>query len=142
MPLSDEEQRMLDEMERQLFAEDPHLARRIRVSESSPRDRRRIVLGLLGVLLGLGLLVLAVALPAIWLGVLAFVLMLVSALAAIGPRSTANGGGLAEGGDARRGPAPDRPGQPDLPSDGRARSDFMRRLEERWERRSGGGSSF
>lgn len=125
MPLSEQEQRMLDEMERHLFADDPHLERAFRGSDRPRADRRRIVLGIIGVALGLGLLVLAVALPAIWLGVLSFVLMLASALFAVT-------GGTHPGSGEQTG-APGSTGS----ENAAGRREFMRRMEQRWERRSG-----
>ena len=128
MPLSEHEQKMLDEMERQLFADDPRLARAFAPRRGPRRSGRRILLGLGGVLLGLVLLVFAVSLPAIWLGVIAFLLMLAGAVYAVTTptRSTGDtgqgGGGGVHGG----------PGAPK--GDGGA---FMRRMEERWEKRSG-----
>ncbi|MGP9694972.1 DUF3040 domain-containing protein [Brachybacterium sp. AOP25-B2-12] len=123
MPLSDHEQKMLDEMERQLFADDPKLARAFHASPQQRRSRRRIILGLLGVGIGLALLVLAVALPAIWLGVLAFLIMVAGGIAAVTAPSRTTEGEPAE-------------------ADGRStaaasQSAFLRRMEERWERRSG-----
>lgn len=124
MPLSEHEQKMLDEMERQLFADDPRLARAFRSSSRDRRSRRRIVLGLAGVVIGLGVLVLAVSLPAVWLGVLAFLLMLAGAVYAVTSPKNRPGPESGSGGDA-----------PTQPTQGG--NDFMRRLEERWEKRSG-----
>lgn len=83
MPLSEHEQKMLDEMERQLFADDPHLARAFAPTKNSRRSGRRVIIGLGGVLVGLGVLVLAVSLPAVWLGVIAFLGMLAGAVYAV-----------------------------------------------------------
>ena len=89
MPLSEHEQKMLDEMERQLFADDPRLARAFAPKAPPRRNGRRILIGLGAVVLGLALLVLAVALPAIWLGVIAFIGMVAGAVYAItGPSGT------------------------------------------------------
>ena len=134
MPLSEHEQKMLDEMERQLFADDPKLARAFRADDRPRHDRRRIGLGLLGVAVGLGLLVLAVALPAIWLGVLAFLIMLAGAIfaitaPAIGPDVAAS----SSAGPARRARAATSSGA------GAPQSDLLRRMEERWDRRSDEG---
>lgn len=132
MPLSEHEQKMLDEMERQLFADDPRLARAFSPRRTtSRRSGRRILLGLGGVVLGLALLVVAVSLPAVWLGVLAFLVMLAGAVYAVtAPSPSASGQEGSDGGgggSARPGPAAPR-------GDGGA---FMRRMEERWEKRSG-----
>lgn len=123
MPLSDHEQQMLEEMERQLFADDPRLARTFDHAVRPRRDRRRILLGVVGIVVGLGLLVLAVSLPAIWLGVLAFLVMVAGGVwAATAPmtrRSSSQEAGQTG------------PGASAAPGT----SAFMRRMEERWERR-------
>lgn len=122
MPLSEHEQKMLDEMERQLFADDPRLARAFRPAPTRQRDRRRILIGIGGVILGLVALVAAVALPAIWLGVIAFIGMVAGAVYAVTAPAKPTG---AYADPARHTPAHDHP------------NGFMHRMEERWERRSG-----
>lgn len=127
MPLSEHEQKLLEEMERQLFADDPRLARTFHRSTRPRRDRRRITLGILAILVGLVLLVLAVALPMIWLGVAAFVLMVAGGVwAATAPQVVDGRAGAAQAGRAGTSPA----------ASGSASSRaFMRRMEERWDRR-------
>lgn len=123
MPLSDHEQKMLEELERQLFAEDPRLARTFENASRPRRDRRRVGLGILGVVAGLALLVLAVALPAVWLGVLAFALMVAAGVWTVtAPVQTADG------------PRPGTDGRP-APTAEQQSGSFMRRMEERWDRR-------
>ena len=46
MPLSEHEQKMLDEMERQLFADDPRLAKAFAPKTPPRRNGRRIIIGL------------------------------------------------------------------------------------------------
>ena len=76
MPLSEEEQRVLEQLERQLRQEDPHLDQSMRAtSEPSSGMVRKLVIGLCGVVLGLVLLVTAVATQVPLLGILGFVLM-------------------------------------------------------------------
>lgn len=123
MPLSEHEQKMLDEMERQLYADDPRLARAFQPAPRRRRDHRRILLGLAAVGLGLVTLVAAVALPAIWLGVLAFIGMVSGAVYAVTAPSEPAGAGSAPGEGSRSPRGSD--------------SGFMRRMEERWEKRSG-----
>ncbi len=126
MPLSEQEQKMLDEMERQLFADDPRLARAFRPRHTPRRDGRRILLGLGGVVLGLIALVAGVALSAVWLGVLAFIAMVVSAIYAV----TA---------PVQDGTSSDQQGHPSRGQrGGRQNSGFVKRMEDRWEKRSGG----
>ena len=61
MPLSEHEQRLLEQMEQQLSVEDPKFASAMRGSAARVKARRRIILGALGVLVGLGLVLLGVA---------------------------------------------------------------------------------
>ncbi|AXK44627.1 DUF3040 domain-containing protein [Brachybacterium saurashtrense] len=129
MPLSEHEQKMLDEMERQLFADDPRLARAFAPTARPRRSGRRILIGLGAVVVGLGILVLAVSLPAVWLGVIAFIGMLAGAVYAV----TAPGG-TAQGNDSGNGPGGGS--GPSAPT-GDDSGSFMRRMEERWEKRAG-----
>lgn len=65
MPLSDREQRVLEQMERALQAEDPKFASSFRGPRIRPATRRRLVLGILGVIGGLAVLSTAVVVPQI-----------------------------------------------------------------------------
>jgi CDP-diglyceride synthetase len=76
MPLSDREQQILQEIERHLYEQDPKFAQGVAaktLKSTSARDLRR---GLLLFLAGLGVLVLFFINTAVWLGVLAFLMML------------------------------------------------------------------
>lgn len=124
MPLSEYEQRVLSQMEQQLRS-DPRL-----VSTFTAERRysaRRLALGTLAVLAGLGLLVGGVASGLVWLGVLGFVAMLGGVMLAISkPRV----------GAARPGAASSpRPGPQGKAASARKDAGFMQRLEERWDRR-------
>ncbi len=136
MPLSEHEQRLLEQMERALYAEDPKFA----TSLQSPADRRgarrRSAIGVVGALLGAGLLVAGVAWSYVVVGVLGFVVMLAGTffvVASVGrarrPVSTADAAGVS---GASAGPVPG-------PSKAPRRGGFMDRVEERWRRRHEGG---
>jgi hypothetical protein len=118
MPLSEYEQRVLDDLERDLGA-DPKL------KSAMTRSRRtagRLVTATLGVVVGLGV-VLAGVMTKVWLlGIGGFALMITIVLwALLGPTASARGAkGAAKG--PTKGPAKGRQG-------------FMARLEERFERR-------
>lgn len=121
MPLSEQEQRMLDEMERQLMGKDADVV-------SAPRDGRtlsyrNIVLGIVLVLLGLGALVVGVALPQLILGVAGFLLMLGGVIFAVTPVKGS-------------GPLPERTARPSAPKPA-PHASFMDRMNERWDRRRG-----
>jgi len=121
MPLSEYEQRVLSQMEQQLRS-DPRL-----VSTFTSDHRysgRRLALGALLVLAGLGMLVGGVAGSLIWLGVLGFVAMLGGVMLAI---SRPKGAAPRPVAAARKGGG--------SPAPARRHNGFMQRLEERWDKR-------
>lgn len=141
MPLSEHEQRLLEQMEKALYAEDPKFATSLR-SNSTAANRSRAALGVLAVLGGLGVLLAGMAMPMVILGVLGFVLMLAGAVLIYfaftrgsAPTETAGGEGVAEGdgGGASGATAPPQKGKQRRPSSG-----FMDRMEERWRKRADG----
>src|SRR3954468_6653746 len=77
VPLSENEQRLLEQMERALYAEDPKFASAMRGAARRSSSARRILLGGGGLVLGLVVLVVGVAGKMVPLvGVLGFLLML------------------------------------------------------------------
>lgn len=77
MPLSEHEQRELEQIERYLAAEDPKFVNSIRNITPRSRYRRRMVLACIGFLLGVGLLLFGVQ-SAVLVSIAGFVLMLLS----------------------------------------------------------------
>jgi hypothetical protein len=76
VPLSDHEQRLLDEIEQALYAEDPKFAAAVRSARTRSRTRRSIVLGVLGVVAGLALVLVGLLIPSvIALSIVGFVLL-------------------------------------------------------------------
>ena len=115
MALSDEEQRLLDQMEAALAAEDPKLANTLRGSTRQWQHRRLIISGL-GFVLGIFALVGGMELhPAV--SVVGFLVMLASAAVAV---TAWQHSGAATDGDGAGGAGSDR--------------DFMGKMEERWRR--------
>src|ERR1700759_5527228 len=55
VPLSEHEQRLLDEIEQALYAEDPKFASSVRAARAHRRMRSSMLLCVLGVVVGLGL---------------------------------------------------------------------------------------
>lgn len=123
MPLSEHEQRLLDEMERNLYQNDADFAAKVSGRGGRPAYRS-VVLGILLALVGIGGLIAGLTLQNIVIGVAGFVAMFAGVLLALAP--------------SRR-PRP-RGGQ--APSAGRpkpaASSGFMDHLNERWDRRQEG----
>lgn len=73
MPLSDHEQRLLDEIEQALYAEDPKFAASVRLARTRSRTRRAAVLCVLGVVAGLALVLVGLITSLIALSVIGFV---------------------------------------------------------------------
>jgi hypothetical protein len=131
VPLSDHEQRLLEQIEQALYDEDPKFARLYRAADVRAHYRGRVVRAVLGVVAGLAVLLAGVILPLIALGVGGFVLMLLSAWYGIASWQRMTGhrtASAADGAKTRRGGKRDR-------SDRRS---ITQRLEDRWERRQEG----
>jgi hypothetical protein len=128
MPLSEHEQRMLEQIEKALYAEDPKFAQSVRARDPRVHYRRRVVLAAVGFLIGVGLLLAGVIIKYIPMGVAGFLVMLTCAMWALTSWRHMNGTA------PRRGPAtPPRKRRSREPGQG-----FMERLEERWRRRQEG----
>lgn len=131
MPLSEHEQRMLDQMEEALRAEDPKFASSMRAG-LHPRRFRLFIAGV-GMLAGLGVTVVGVINNLIWLGVVGFVMMVAVAAWAFNAQSGASLGAVQNDGSVRDYPRTARRRRSTPRS--RTSGTFMERLEERWERR-------
>lgn len=126
MPLSDNEQRLLEQMERALYAEDPKFASTMRGAARRSGSARRLMIGLAGVVLGLILLLVGVLQALIPLSVLGFVVMLAGTAYAVSGQRKGGPTGVVQGNGAVR-PAGQK----------RRSGSFMQRLEQRWENRRG-----
>jgi DUF3040 family protein len=128
VPLSEHEQRMLEQMERALYAEDPKFATALEAAGMRRHTRRRTFQAILGFLLGIVLLMTGMMVQQIWVSVIGFLAMLGGALLAVtgwrrGPATGAAGEG-GGGNGAGRGRAPRR-----------RKAKMMNRIEDRWRRR-------
>jgi len=137
MPLSEHEQRMLEQIEKALYAEDPKFAHSVRARDPRVHYRRRVILAIIGFLLGVGLLVAGVIIKYIPMGVAGFLVMLTCAMWALTSWRHMTGLG------PRGAPAEPRQRQRRRRRRGRGRGQptdqgFMERLEERWRRRQEG----
>lgn len=130
MPLSDHEQRMLDQIESALYAEDPKFASSVRGGTLRAPSARRRLQGALLFVVGLALLVVGVAVKATMIGgfpilsVVGFVVMFGGVVFAVtGPRVTGGRDRAAQG-----------PGN--APRQRRQRGgSFTTRMEDRFRRR-------
>lgn len=148
MPLSEHEQRVLEQMEQALYAEDPRFAHQMVGQDQARARRRRTALGVLLVLAGLGLVVLAVLIQQIWVGGIGFGAMVLGGVWAFAPRSAQQSIPhlrVAGSEDAPRAAA--RTAHPSMGRGGKGRArgrargtgkgsgTFLQRMEQRWERR-------
>ncbi len=129
MPLSEHEQRQLEQIERALYAEDPKFAQAVRAKDPRVHYKRRIVYAAIGFLLGVGLLLAGVVSKLTVVGVAGFVVMLACSMWALSSWRHMSGGAT-----AGRGPARERRERRAKPPAG-PKTRFMERLEERWRRR-------
>lgn len=114
MPLSEHEQRVLEDMERALSAEDPKLVSTLAGAGTAKPTRQRLVLAISLVVLGLGTLLGGLIAKVTFIGVIGFALALAGIYLVIS-----------------------RAAAPKMAKPGRRRgsSSFIQRLEERWENR-------
>ena len=75
MALSENEQRLLEEMERNLLQEDASLDQKLKRVGSVNRSAGKLVAGVLTMIAGIGLLIFAVATQVTFMGVVAFIVM-------------------------------------------------------------------
>ncbi len=147
MPLSEEELRLLEQMERALVAEDPKLASTMRGTTLRAVARRRAVLAAVFFVVGMAVLMTGAVRHMTVVAIVGFVIMLVSAYVALSswrgqgkvtdkPSGSASASAfrVVEGGRTKRSPKPRRsPGRSSNKSSGHG--SMMERFEERWRRR-------
>ncbi len=145
MPLSEHEQRQLEQIEQALYSEDPKFVHAVRSSDPRVHYKRRAYQASAGFVLGVGLLLGGVISQYIWVGVAGFIVMLVCSIWALTSwRHMSGVTAAAPFGTAR----PKRKGRSRRTRAQRrgagraprvAQAGMMERLEERWRRRQEGG---
>ena len=141
MPLSEHEQRLLDQIERALYDEDPKFASTVRSTDLRTHMRRRMIRAAALFVVGFVMLPTGVVLDQFAVGIVGFILMIgamvmaMSAYRRLGSSSAAGSagqGGFPAGGRdelgerrQRRQRAPRQPGS----------GSFRQRVEQRWQRR-------
>lgn len=133
MPLSEHEQRQLEQIEQALYREDRRLARLVRSSDPRVHYKRRVAEALVGLALGAAMVAVGIVLAIIGLAVAGFVVILLCAIwalnswrqaATVATANTSRGqSGKRRSRRSRRSPA---------------RGSFGERLDERWRRRQEG----
>lgn len=151
MPLSEEELRLLEQMERALVEEDPKFASTLRGTSLRRSARRRAAVAGGVFLVGVAVLMTGAITQVIAIGIAGFVIMLGSATVSLTAirgqaaapaesRTTSHPSGFAviDGGRPSRTRRQRRTGS----SSNQASGTFMERLEERWRRRREQGNGF
>jgi hypothetical protein len=132
VPLSEHEQRLLEQMERALYAEDPKFASSLRGKDPRSNFRRRVLLAGFGFVVGVVLLMTGLVAQIIIVSVLGFLLMLASAFFAVTSYRAVTAAaqlGVVDPSGVRRAP------HPVAGRKARGHGGFMARVEERWNRR-------
>jgi Protein of unknown function (DUF3040) len=150
VPLSEEELRLLEQMERALVAEDPKLASTMRGATLRATARRRALIAAFVFVLGIAVLMTGAVTQLIPVGIIGFVVMLASAYVALsswrgqdktperngqsetGPHATFS---VIEGGRSRKRTKGGSKGTPKGPRRSSSHGSMMERFEERWRRR-------
>ncbi|WP_214327641.1 DUF3040 domain-containing protein [Nonomuraea sediminis] len=130
MPLSEHEQRLLDQIEQALYAEDPKWANTVRISDPRSHYKRRLIKASIGFALGVVIMMVGVVMSGtalIPLGVGGFVVMLAACLWGLSSWKRMNGFG-----DSAPSSGSSVSGKQGRKAN---RGSFMERMEERWRRR-------
>lgn len=153
MPLSEEELRLLEQMERALVAEDPKFVSALRGTARRKDARRRSMIAGAVFLVGIVVLMTGAVTANVIVGVVGFVVMLASAVVGLTYWRAQNAPGAAqEGAEAAASPTGDlglrvvEGGKKPKKRSPRTRrgtnQPMMQRFEERWRRRRGGQGDF
>ena len=122
MPLSEHEQRILEEIERRLVAEDPKFAREVSAGGSQGAALKRVKRAVVGFVIGFALLIVGLFVPErlIIFGIAAFAVMVASAaIIASGVKQVSQERG----------------------TESAKRQGWFGRMEDRWRKRYEGGDS-
>ncbi|NUL44856.1 DUF3040 domain-containing protein [Cellulosimicrobium funkei] len=117
MPLSEREQKLLEQLEQQLNAEDPHFATSMSEAGTSRFSTTRLVAGAVTAAVGLGALLWGVSQQFIWLGIIGFIVMAAGVYVATSRSRQPTGERGHDSAAAKK------------------NSPFMANLEQRWEER-------
>ncbi len=146
VPLSEHEQRQLEQIEQALYREDPKFGRLVRSSDPRVHYKRKLAQALVGIVVGAGLLAAGVVTRRVYLEPAGAAILVLSVAWAVvswrrhlarvrparpKPKARSGPGGSGPGGSAQS-----RSGQSRSGRTRRAR--MMERMEERWRRRQEG----
>ncbi len=140
MPLSEEELRLLEQMERALVEEDPKFASTLRGTSFRRSARRRAVVAGVVFVLGVTLLMAGAILRITPLGIAGFVVMLLSATVGLtAVRGQTQRAAAADAGENHPSMRGTNAGRDRRPRAKGPSASFMERMEQRWRRRRDDG---
>jgi hypothetical protein len=134
VPLSEHEQRQLEQIEQALYREDRRLARLVRSSDPRVHYKRRVAEALVGLALGAAMIAAGIVLAVIGLAVAGFVVLLLCGIWALNSwrqMATVALGAAQAGQPAKRRSRRSRRSRS-------PRGSFSERVDERWRRRQEG----
>jgi hypothetical protein len=137
VPLSEHEQRLLDQIERALYAEDPKFASTVRSTDLRTHMKRRMRRA--GALLLIGFVMMLFGIAQLAIGIFGFVMMLLGLAMALSAYKRLGGGGssstlrVVDGGAERK----TGTGRKRTKKSGTTRSRLEERWQKRWEERGG-----
>jgi Protein of unknown function (DUF3040) len=132
VPLSEHEQRQLEQIEQALYSDFPRFANAVRATDPRVHYKRRVIEAALGFLIGVGGLLTGVVINIPAIGVAGFVVMLACSMWAV--TSYRHMAGITTGRGPARGPAKDRRAAK-AKTKTKNSAKMMERLEQRWRRR-------
>jgi Protein of unknown function (DUF3040) len=138
VPLSEHEQRQLEQIEQALRDDDPRFADTVHATDPRVHYKRRVIGAALGFLIGAGLLVAGAVITVTLIEVAGFMVMLACSVWAV--TSYRRMTGIVTGRVPAKGrrSGRERPAATDRRTGKQAGSGLMARLEERWRRRQEG----
>lgn len=122
MPLSEREQKLLEQLEQQLSADDPRFASSMSETGRAGFSTRNLIIGAVAAVVGLGVLLWGISIQVIWLGLIGVAIMAAGIYVATS-RPRIHGERVASTRSDRQPAGAARPGS------------FMNGLEQRWEER-------
>jgi hypothetical protein len=139
VPLSEHEQRQLEQIEQALYREDPKFGRLVRSSDPRVHYKRKLVQALAGMLIGAGLLAAGLVTRHVYLEAAGAAILLLSLAWAVTSwrRHMARVRPARSRGRVQRRRRASAPGRAVRPKQTR-RARLMERMEERWRRRQEG----
>ena len=130
VPLSEHEQRLLDQIERALYAEDPKFATAVRSTDLRTHMRRRIVRMAVLFVVGFTAMIVGVIIGELWVSIAGFLLALVAMFFGGNAYKRLTGGATLHAVGS-----PQRPARKGKGPKARAEGSAKDRLEERWRKR-------